>query len=39
MKHDLELFPCKSKPKKNLDYPIIEKRLVKKIEQERLDLE
>lgn len=37
MKHDLELFPfVKTKDKKTLIAPIIEKRLAEKIEQERL---
>lgn len=37
MSHDLELFPfVKSKPRKTLVTPIIEKRLAEKLEQERL---
>lgn len=40
MSHDLELFPfVKSKPRKTLVSPIIEKRLAEKMEQERLDSE
>ena len=40
MAHDLELFPfVKTKPRKTLVTPIIEKRLAEKIEQERLELE
>jgi methylmalonyl-CoA mutase len=40
MSHDLELFPfVKSKPRKTLITPIIEKRLAEKIEKERLDSE
>lgn len=40
MNHDLELFPfVKSKPRKTLIIPIIEKRLAEKIEKERLDNE
>jgi methylmalonyl-CoA mutase len=40
MKHDLELFPfVKTKPRKTLITPIIEKRLSEKLEQERLALE
>ena len=40
MKHDLELFPfVKTKDKKTLIAPIIEKRLSEKLEQERLALE
>jgi methylmalonyl-CoA mutase len=40
MKHDLELFPfVKTKPRKTLITPIIEKRLAEKIEQERLENE
>lgn len=40
MKHDLELFPfVKTKDKKTLIAPIIEKRLAEKLEQERLALE
>lgn len=40
MSHDLELFPfVKSKPRKTLITPIIEKRLAEKIEQERLESE
>ncbi len=40
MSHDLELFPfVKSKPRKTLITPIIEKRLAEKIEKERLDNE
>jgi methylmalonyl-CoA mutase len=40
MSHDLELFPfVKSKPRKTLITPIIEKRLAEKIEKERLDKE
>ena len=38
MSHDLELFPfVKTKPRKTLVTPIIEKRLAEKIEQERLE--
>jgi methylmalonyl-CoA mutase len=37
MKHDLELFPfVKTKDRKTLIVPIIEKRLAEKVEQERL---
>jgi len=40
MKHDLELFPfVKTKDRKTLIVPIIEKRLAEKVEQERLALE
>ena len=40
MKHDLELYPfVKTKPRKTLISPIIERRLAEKIEQERLDTE
>jgi methylmalonyl-CoA mutase len=40
MKHDLELFPfVKTKDRKTLIKPIIEKRLAEKLEQERLALE
>ncbi|WP_432673208.1 methylmalonyl-CoA mutase subunit beta [Flavobacterium sp. SM2513] len=40
MSHDLELFPfVKSKPRKTLITPIIEKRLAEKIEKERLETE
>lgn len=40
MSHDLELFPfIKTKPRKTLITPIIEKRLAEKIEKERLDNE
>ncbi|WP_396160437.1 methylmalonyl-CoA mutase subunit beta [Flavobacterium sp.] len=40
MKHDLELFPfVKTKDRKTLIVPIIEKRLSEKVEQERLALE
>ena len=40
MKDDLELFPfLKTKPRKTLITPIIEKRLAEKMEQERLNLE
>lgn len=40
MSHDLELFPfVKSKPRKTLITPIIEKRLAEKIEKERLENE
>jgi methylmalonyl-CoA mutase len=40
MSHDLELFPfVKTKPRKTLITPIIEKRLAEKIEKERLDSE
>lgn len=40
MSHDLELFPfVKTKPRKTLITPIIEKRLAEKIEKERLDNE
>lgn len=40
MSHDLELFPfVKTKPRKTLITPIIEKRLAEKIEQERLETE
>ena len=40
MKHDLELFPfVKTKDKKTLIIPIIEKRLAEKVEQERLEKE
>ncbi|NHM02873.1 methylmalonyl-CoA mutase subunit beta [Flavobacterium difficile] len=40
MKHDLELFPfVKTKDRKTLIAPIIEKRLSEKLEQERLALE
>lgn len=40
MSHDLELFPfVKSKPRKTLVTPIIEKRLAEKMEQERLESE
>lgn len=40
MSHDLELFPfVKSKPRKTLVSPIIEKRLAEKMEQERLESE
>ncbi len=40
MKHDLELFPfLKTKPRKTLITPIIEKRLAEKMEQERLKTE
>ena len=40
MKHDLELFPfVKTKDKKTLIAPIIEKRLSEKLEQERLEKE
>ncbi|MNS39472.1 Methylmalonyl-CoA mutase [compost metagenome] len=40
MSHDLELFPfVKSKPRKTLVTPIIEKRLAEKMEQERLENE
>lgn len=40
MSHDLELFPfVKTKPRKTLISPIIEKRLAEKMEQERLETE
>jgi len=40
MSHDLELFPfVKTKPRKTLVSPIIEKRLAEKMEQERLKQE
>lgn len=40
MSHDLELFPfVKSKSRKTLITPIIEKRLAEKLEQERLETE
>lgn len=40
MKHDLELFPfVKTKDRKTLIVPIIEKRLAEKVEQERLEKE
>jgi methylmalonyl-CoA mutase len=40
MKDDLELFPfIKTKPRKTLIIPIIEKRLAEKMEQERLNTE
>jgi len=40
MAHDLELFPfVKTKPRKTLITPIIEKRLAEKSEQQRLELE
>ncbi|MDR6966059.1 methylmalonyl-CoA mutase [Flavobacterium arsenatis] len=40
MSHDLELFPfVKTKPRKTLVSPIIEKRLAEKMEQERLETE
>lgn len=40
MSHDLELFPfVKTKPRKTLITPIIEKRLAEKMEKERLDNE
>lgn len=40
MSHDLELFPfVKTKPRKTLITPIIEKRLAEKMEKERLDKE
>ncbi|PHX62282.1 MAG: methylmalonyl-CoA mutase [Flavobacteriales bacterium] len=40
MKYDLELFPfVKTKDRKTLIIPIIEKRLAEKVEQERLALE
>jgi len=40
MVHDLELFPfVKTKPRKTLITPIIEKRLAEKSEQQRLELE
>ena len=40
MKNDLELFPfVKTKPRKTLIVPIIEKRLAEKAEQERLSNE
>ncbi len=40
MSHDLELFPfVKTKPRKTLITPIIEKRLAEKIEKERLEKE
>lgn len=40
MSHDLELFPfMKTKPRKTLITPIIEKRLAEKIEKERLENE
>jgi methylmalonyl-CoA mutase len=40
MSHDLELFPfVKTKPRKTLVSPIIEKRLAEKIEIERLETE
>ena len=40
MKHDLELFPfVKTKDRKTLIIPIIEKRLAEKVEQERLAIE
>ena len=40
MSHDLELFPfVKSKPRKTLVSPIIEKRLAEKMEQDRLETE
>jgi methylmalonyl-CoA mutase len=40
MKHDLELFPfVKTKDRKTLIIPIIEKRLAEKVEQERLEKE
>lgn len=40
MSHDLELFPfVKSKPRKTLVSPIIEKRLAEKMEIERLETE
>ena len=40
MSHDLELFPfVKTKPRKTLVSPIIEKRLSEKMEIERLETE
>ena len=40
MSHDLELFPfVKTKPRKTLVSPIIEKRLAEKMEMERLETE
>jgi len=40
MSHDLELFPfVKSKPRKTLVSPIIEKRMAEKMEMERLERE
>ncbi|MDI1256344.1 MAG: methylmalonyl-CoA mutase subunit beta [Flavobacterium sp.] len=40
MQHDMELFPfVKTKPRKTLIQPIIEKRLAEKNEQERLETE
>lgn len=40
MSHDLELFPfVKTKPRKTLILPIIEKRLAEKMEMERLETE
>lgn len=40
MKHDLELFPfLKTKPRKTLVTPIVERRLSEKVEQERLSQE
>ena len=40
MSHDLELFPfVKTKPRKTLITPIIEKRLAEKLEKERLETE
>lgn len=40
MKHDLELYPfVKTKPRKTLIEPIIERRLAEKLEQERLENE
>lgn len=40
MKNELEIFPfVKTKPRKTLITPIIEKRLAEKMEQERLELE
>ena len=40
MSHDLELFPfVKSKQRKTLVAPIIEKRLAEKMEMERLESE
>jgi methylmalonyl-CoA mutase len=40
MKHDMELYPfVKTKPRKTLIEPIIEKRLAEKLEQERLENE
>ncbi|GGD84370.1 methylmalonyl-CoA mutase subunit beta [Planktosalinus lacus] len=40
MKNDLELYPfVKTKPRKTLIEPVIERRLAEKVEQERLDNE